>query len=277
MGDDRYLFSVHRLNYLLRQSDTSSLGPAVETITQLSQDLAQRGIRLLVVPIPSNAEIYPDKIAGEAPDRAVSPLRAEFMLRLLEDEVDVLDLLPAFEEKKRSGDETLYRRNDPHWNTPAIRMAAAKIAERLRAGGLGGNDMFTIRSRTILKANGTLLKELTEEDRSQYHSPDIDIDQVFDEYGQLFRPAEDSSIVVLGDSYVAMYSDHGAGISAHVSAMLVMAAGEFFSAGGGPGTAQMLARRPKAYFKKGQVFVLCFVATYLDSERARNWRAVPLR
>jgi hypothetical protein len=273
IGEDNFLFSCYSLNHLLLQPDRRAIEPATNVLVQLSRELAQRGIRLLVVPIPSNAEIYPDKVAAVPPDIPVAPLRVELMLNLLDRDVEVVDVLPLYEEARNAGKAGLCRQNDPHWDSLGIQLAAEAVAARL---DLETTQAFTLRPKTLHKANGSLCKGLSEEERARYINPDITLFQVFDEEERLFQPAEVAPVLVFGDSYVNLYAERGAGIAAHLSERLGVAVSEASSGGGGPGVALMLARKPASFFENRSIFVLCFVARYLDSAQAERWKTAPL-
>ncbi len=276
MGADRFLFSIDRMKYLLTQGDTKAMEAAVNCFTQLSRDLAARGIHTLVVPVPSNEEVYPDKIVPNAPDIPVSPLRAEFVARLLENQVETLDLMPAFQEARKQGGALLCRENDPHWDTRGIQIAAKLMAERLRGWGCGGTVVYACRSETRKNQGGTLTSRLSEDDARVYADPDVSIEQVLDGAGVPYRAPESATVAILGDSYVDMYAKLGAGIGAHLAAALGEPVSEQSVGGGGPGLSQMLARKPQEFFQGRKAFVLCFVARYLEANNAKDWRPAVL-
>jgi alginate O-acetyltransferase complex protein AlgJ len=76
--------------------------------------LAQRGIRYLVVLVPSSYAIYPEYLPANA-QRRVGPARIDQLLACMRGSpVPILDLRPALLRAKRYG--RLYHRTDAHWN-----------------------------------------------------------------------------------------------------------------------------------------------------------------
>ncbi len=92
--------------------------------------LAERGVKLLVVPVPAKASVYPAALvegfsAGEV--AALAPVHE----RLRELGVDSLDLEPVFLERAGASPGTLlYCRQDAHFSPAAAALAAALVAEK---------------------------------------------------------------------------------------------------------------------------------------------------
>jgi hypothetical protein len=94
--------------------------------------LKQRGIDVVFVAVPKMTEVYPEFFAASCPrDRIVAPQVRQALLELLEADIEVIDLLPAFLTARDTASEPLYQPADPHWAPRAQAIAARAIAERL--------------------------------------------------------------------------------------------------------------------------------------------------
>ncbi|MBM4031064.1 MAG: hypothetical protein FJ291_04680 [Planctomycetes bacterium] len=139
----RGLFYRPGVRYLVESSQQRwhrppACGDAVaQAIIRFRDQLRERGIELLVVPVPEKASVYPDRLtrrmAGRFQDFR-SPTEG-----LLEDlkrsGVESVDLFRLFREaRRRGGDvEDLYLTFDTHWTPGSARVAAEAVAQRLRA------------------------------------------------------------------------------------------------------------------------------------------------
>jgi hypothetical protein len=105
-----------------------------DIVLDTHKKLQAEGADLIFVVLPDKLAIYPDYLSDQAPaDRMVYPAVKQLMKRLLESGVEVVDLYPAFHEARRaSEDRPLYYDRDSHWRNVAARLAAEKIAERLK-------------------------------------------------------------------------------------------------------------------------------------------------
>lgn len=182
-GADLYLFSRSRMRYLLDLSLLHSEDAQGEqqysnpfsSIRLLSKELKDRNVDLILVPIPTRAEVYPDKYSEKAPDKQpVTPHRHEFILELLKFDVEVLDLLPAFLRAREQSEQSLYRLDDPHWNTRGIKIAAREIADRLNRYPWvaanrhdGATPMFSTQVKNV-EVPAALRKTMTPEDLAAY-------------------------------------------------------------------------------------------------------------
>lgn len=99
----------------------------VPSIVEFANQLASQDVRLVVVPVPPKAVIYPDKLDSEFnPGDAYSTL--PFLERLLEEGVNVIDLESEFLAARDEGDDVLwYCKQDAHFSPAAIERIADLI------------------------------------------------------------------------------------------------------------------------------------------------------
>jgi alginate O-acetyltransferase complex protein AlgJ len=105
-------------------------GDPVGAIRGLHQQLKERGVRLVVMPVPAKASVHPEGlpegVAG--PGGVTDPALATLLPALAAAGVEVLDLGTVF----RSPAGPLYCRQDTHWNGHGIGLAAQALARHLR-------------------------------------------------------------------------------------------------------------------------------------------------
>lgn len=102
-------------------------------ILDFHAQLERAGVALLFVPVPPKAAAVPSALPGlEAPPaERLDAADAAFYALLRERGLDVLDLQPAL--AAAAGPPPAYCKTDTHWCPPGIELAAARIAERVKA------------------------------------------------------------------------------------------------------------------------------------------------
>ena len=157
-GRDGWLFYRPGVDYLIARdrreiesSDTLWAPPptnrtrresVVQAIVEYRLQLQQRGIELLVVPVPGKASVYPDKLTrrfASHPDDFRSP--TEDLLEELDRQgVPIVQLFDAFRQARRNDsasgtDRAYYLACDTHWTPEGAAVAARAVAEGLRKLG----------------------------------------------------------------------------------------------------------------------------------------------
>jgi hypothetical protein len=109
----------------------------LKTIITFKNQLAARGIDLLVVIIPGKPSIYPDMLSpGILPSASGTFSHSLTMLNdLQKNGVDAVDLFHPFAQERlndmQAGD-SLYLQKDTHWRGRAVRLAARVVANRIK-------------------------------------------------------------------------------------------------------------------------------------------------
>jgi hypothetical protein len=106
---------------------------AFDIVLDTHKKLKEQQIDLIFVVLPDKLQIYPDYLAEPAPaDRMIAPVVKHLMKKLLENDVECVDLYPAFHAfRKQNEDKPLYYDRDNHWRNIAAQLAAEQIAQRL--------------------------------------------------------------------------------------------------------------------------------------------------
>jgi len=111
----------------------------LHVIRGYSEALARRGIELVVVPVPTRFQVYPERVPGvevTEPFAGIDSVHERFLLALSVAGVEVNDILPIFlaarYDDSGTTDRRLYHEYDDHWTPRAAVLAAGAIARRLR-------------------------------------------------------------------------------------------------------------------------------------------------
>lgn len=246
-------------------------GPAVSAIVGFRDQLAARGIHLLVLPMPGKPSIYPDMITRRA--APCDPRCHEYTRRLCEDltaaGVEVTDLFHVFARARGEADPSdsagLYLTRDTHWTNLGARRGAEAVARRLRelnwvSPGLVRYDVRPIR----VHRPGDVLRMLKCPPIEALFEPEeIECLQVVRwEDGQPYRDAPESPVLVLGDSFLRIYERDepgSAGFVAHLARQLSLPLTSIISDGGASTLVRQELSRKPALFRAARVVIWEFV------------------
>ncbi len=106
-------------------------------LLEFKEFLSKRTINLLFAVVPDKSEVYFEKLpaaaAPENPLAIVNPYERKFLKDAQDAGLEVIDLLPLFLAAKRDDakyGEALYQKQDTHWTTRGLEIAAEAIASR---------------------------------------------------------------------------------------------------------------------------------------------------
>ena len=140
IGKEGWLFYKPAVQYLIEPWSLDLAGEQSDIISAVASfrdQLAERGMHLLVVPAPNKASIYPDMLSKQTKEKddPVNPKTIEVIRRLRQAEVEVIDLAVPFKQARAalsSGEATkYYLAQDSHWSPDGVRLAAKAVAQRL--------------------------------------------------------------------------------------------------------------------------------------------------
>lgn len=283
-----------------------------ELIIEYAAQLKERGIDLLLVPVPLKPMIYNEQVAPQSlPTWVTHPDAPAFYSLLRKNGVDVLDLTQDLSklrgERKRvfyleansqnreiakESEEALklkkdaFLKQDTHWTPDAMRLAAEKVADHVKARypQALGPGFHTIRAVDGVHRSslGDLVKLLDLKDPYQFFDEEEVFLNVIGEGTQNTR----SSLVLLGDSFVNIYDDPTlgfenpekpdelirAGFAQHLSLLLQRPLDVIAKNGqGSTAVRQELARRPddEVREKKLVIWVIAARDVLLSTNAAR--------
>jgi alginate O-acetyltransferase complex protein AlgJ len=198
-------------------------------ILDFHRQLDRRGIALLVLPAPTKAMVYPERLRpGTTADESLhNPSFAAFRAELERHGIEVFDPLPALLAAKRNGTEDVFLRTDSHWSPAGLDAVAAALAERLRALGLapaaGTGPPAARRAAVVHRGVGDLARML--ELPAGWAAPEsVRLRRVVGTSSRSREPA----ILLLGDSFSNVFSlEHlGWGTGAGLAEQLAFELGE---------------------------------------------------
>lgn len=204
----------------------------LRAIVEFRDQLATRGIRLVVMPVPNKESIYPDRLSpGTAPWRGVkAPRTRALMEQLRAANVEVIDLFQSFGDARRvvgtSEPAPLYLAQDTHWSPAGVELAAKVAAARLvqldwvRSGSMD----YGVRPVPVQRL-GDILRMLQVPAIERRIVPEtVPCVQVIQPDGtKPYQDTADAEILVLGDSFMRIYQQDqpgSAGFVAHLARQL---------------------------------------------------------
>jgi len=273
--------------FLANQSEDKSWSSnPIPALIRFQEDLASRGIRLLVVPVPSKAAIAPSYLSTrftgtDAP--LENPSYPIFLEQLRSHGIEALDLSVPLSKMKTPSDDPCYLKTDTHWAPCGMEQAAALIASRIRGTAeisAADSSRFTRTAPLTITNRGDLavmLKLPTE--TSHYPPEDTVIHPVNGPDGKAWKAAPSAEVLILGDSFARIYSgeDLGWGTSAGLAEQLSYFLQQpvdllAINAGGASTSRQALARSPER-LNGVKTLVYEFAMRELTSG---NWKVIPL-
>lgn len=178
--------------------------------------LKAKGVKLLMVPIPAKASIYPDKVAAEFAPGSALPLKAYYD-ELRKQGVEVLDLEPVLNtaraESGGEGKDKLYCQQDSHFSPLTAEIIAGLVKHAVENEAWYKSqpkEVFKRSKQETLTITGDQVKDGAfapapepEVLSLRYAGREVD--------GKIEALAADknSQVLLLGDSHTMVFSDGG--------------------------------------------------------------------
>ena len=178
-------------------------------ILEFRIQLADRGIELLLVPVPVKASIHPEQLARKIPisDHPIhNPSFSAFLAGLEGKGVRVFDPTPLLLEAKVDDGKALYLRTDTHWTPRAMDRVAGGLAQEVRriiALPRMGAAPY-VEDETPVSHTGDLVEML--ELPALYPPQTTDIGAVHESTGSAWQSTPSAGVLLLGDSFANIYA-----------------------------------------------------------------------
>ncbi|MBS0264773.1 MAG: hypothetical protein JSS02_22755 [Planctomycetes bacterium] len=262
-------------------------------ILQFQQDLARRGISLIVVPTPNKAALSPQYLSPQAALSSRSHASvltnasyAAFIRDLQAAGVQVFDPAPLLASQQTETDTSPCLRTDSHWNPAAVQTVAAGLADVIRQARLLPDRpplSLTRRTTSITNLGDTAaLLHLPEAGQHPFRET-VDITQILDRDQKTVTSDAAADVLLLGDSYTNIYSlpelrwGTSAGFAEHLLAELQRPLDWLAqNDGGASGTRHSLVRELAAgspRLAKKRLVIWQFAVRDLAGG---DWRVIPL-
>jgi hypothetical protein len=231
LGRDDWLFYRADVDYVIgppfldpfwikRRTLSAGVQPdAVRAIVDFRDQLARRGIDLIVVPVPVKPTIEANMLSSVSPRAQIveNESSGEFKTKLQNAGVRLFDIEPFLGQN-----ENAYLRTDTHWRPETMERVANELAKNIRSAETATNSRFQIVDQKVnaLGDLGRLLK-LPSSQLSRYNEETM-IHRVTVN-GAIWRADPKSDLLLLGDSFSNIFSlgalgwGDSAGLAEHLS------------------------------------------------------------
>ena len=286
VGRDGWFFYQPGLTCLTQRSkpEDSTPAEALAAILNFRDQLAARGIQLVLLPVPNKESVYPDKLSRRAlpPTRVIASDTRAFLTNCEHSGLEVVDLFAVYRNAREQSATELYLAQDSHWSPTGMKLAAEAVAGRILNRGelTRGQVAYDVQPANVQRL-GDLVRML--------HSPPIESRVVSESIsaGKIVRhddgiPYADnpaSPVLVMGDSFLRIYEQdepEHAGFIAHLARELGRPLASIVNDGGASTLVrQELFHRPQLLAGK-KVVVWEFIERDLRLG-TEGWQQVPLR
>ena len=252
-------------------------------LIRFREDLAARGIRLLVVPVPVKPVIEPEHLStrrranGNPPQ---NPSYPQFLADLRRNGIDALDITPVLAADKAADGIPCFLKTDTHWSPRTVERAAEPIAAGTRIGPGARDSAFRRGPSQKVTAVGDLAAMLRLPPWSTlFPRETVEIHPVTAVGGAPWCADPGAEILVLGDSFTNVYSGGdlgwgtGAGLAEQLSYTLQRPVDRLAVNAGGAATARQTLARSSARLAGKRLVVYEFAMRDLASG---DWKITPL-
>ncbi|HSM14245.1 MAG TPA: hypothetical protein VLA66_09265 [Thermoanaerobaculia bacterium] len=228
LGRGGWLFFRPAFDHLALRPPPERVARATALAIRFRDALAERGIRLVVLPAPVKLAIEPGRFVASPPAPPVRPAaESEFLEILATAGVEILDPAARWREGERR--HPLYLERDTHWRPEAVDEVAGELAIRLRDLGVlpvGDPDRWSEVPLEVA-GEGDLSRLLGLPPAAGADAQRVTLRRVVDRAGALWAPERGAPVLLLGDSFAAVYSlpDLGWGSGAGLAERLALRLG----------------------------------------------------
>ena len=182
-------------------------------ILQFHRQLAERNIRLVLMPTPDKATIHPEKFSSRYVGQRMSihnPSYRQFLDELKAEGVLVCDVTDALAQYRDRSDNAVYLATDTHWRPEAMELAAVELARLIEqeivldASIVDRNLHRTSRDVKSLGDIAMMLK--LRQNQGVFDEEVVTIHPVTDATGEPWQPDPTAEVLMLGDSFANIYS-----------------------------------------------------------------------
>jgi hypothetical protein len=290
VGRDGWLFYRPGVEYLTCRADKKDAGATdddpLPAILSFRDQLAARGIGLLVVPAPNKESIYPERLTrrARATVAALCPRTRDLLQRLGRAGVETVDLFEVFSRAKLPGGQSLaplYQAQDSHWSPAGIELAAKVAAQYVLERGWVARGAVEYRGRPApIRRTGDVLRMLQVPSIERWAGPEevACVQVVRADTGAPYADDPSARVLVLGDSFLRVFErdePKSAGFIAHLARELGQPLASIVSDGGAATIVRQELYRKAALLADKKLVLWEFVERDIRFG-AEGWRIVPL-
>jgi len=200
---------------VMKDPDRPNWTAPLPVIEKFAAQLKERGIELLLVPVPVKAMIYPENIGNGNWDGPVHHRDQDALYdKLRQAGIDVLDLSDTFWSLKEQG--PVFLNQDTHWTQNTMQKAAEEVAAKIKSRPWFNSVQAGLQTKqTSAERNhiGDLVEMLDLVNPKTLFQPEVQSLKIVNDSSTDKRVGNDktSPLVLLGDSFVNIYDDPGIG------------------------------------------------------------------
>jgi hypothetical protein len=296
LGKNGWYFYKNDVDYLVKPYITDKRSLIVDpnenakndnpmkVIVNFKKQLESMGIDLIVMIVPVKASIYPEMLSSRMKSSQAGSFSHSLrsIKELRNEGVDVVDLFHDFAEERKNDSiqgDSLYLQKDTHWKTRSIRLAAQKIAQKIRSypwyspgksdyiidtvftdriGDIG--TMTTLQNQQLRDLSLAFIPEHTK--CYQISKVERDSDGVIIDKKVYRDDYKNSKILILGDSFSRIYQTdepRGAGWIANLAYELQEPCASIVNDGGASTIVRETLARKKSLLNNKKIVVWEFV------------------
>lgn len=183
-------------------------GKSRDHVLAFARALKERGVPLLLIPIPMKAALYPEMLTRASPDDSGAPLyhpaQQALYEQLAKEGIDVQDITGALMQLKQRHKDVFFKQ-DSHWTPEAVQEIARAVAEHVRKkfpGVVPGSPLISDARAPDGAGFGDLAERL-------YLLPEFVVEKeskVLVSFPDLANDPK-SPITLLGDDFVSLFND----------------------------------------------------------------------
>ena len=188
----------------------------IEAIVDLRDQLAKKNIDLVILPIPSKIEIFPDNATTRHLENNNSAFAhtSRFIDELQRHQVEVINLFPYFMKDRFENDKTakeeLFLAHDTHWSGRGIELAAKVIADRIKQckwyTELKDRTQYLLKDTLVQRYGDLVIMMNVLNYKELFGFESVNCTQVISRNtGELYNDNKQSPILFLGDSFSRIY------------------------------------------------------------------------
>lgn len=238
VGQDGWLFYRQAVDHLTgagfldklvlaRRSKARGRHPdAIPALSNLANQLRARGIRLIVMPVPVKATIYPDKLWPgydllQGPPQ--NPSFESWKRRLEARGIPVFDPTETLWRARFQRRRLQYFPGDTHWTPQGAALVGQALGDFVR---LWGDLPELPRKEYAMQSAGDaqatdLVRLLGLPDDNSLYPPVLQpATRVLNAQDKVVGPLRAADVLLIGDSFGGSYAETGAGLSAHLIAQM---------------------------------------------------------
>jgi alginate O-acetyltransferase complex protein AlgJ len=240
LGRDGWLFYRPDVDYvtgpafldrsrLEQRAHAAAIQPdPIKALVQFRDQLASRGIELVLLPVPTKASIEGERLSSRVPPGTLleNASMAEFQRRLAAAGVRVFDPAPLLMQRKMAANGApQYLESDTHWRPEAMEFVAQQLAASLNLPGGAGAPGVQLSPKQIT-GEGDIARMLKLPKGEEIDAPQTVTIRQVTAGDNFWRPSRDADVLLLGDSFANIFSlealgwGESAGLAEHVSAAL---------------------------------------------------------